>query len=193
MKKLILTTMVAATLVVSLEAKSISGGAGIDSDWDGILNIIDFCPKTPFGVNTDHRGCEITELTKVSKPEVVQETKVVQKDLSAPANLGILFETNSAKIKSSDMSKFKEYSDYLINSNTSKVIIEAHTDSDGTEAYNLQLSKKRAASAKTKLMEMGVISTQIDAIGYGEAKPLVPNTSASNKQQNRRVTARIVK
>lgn len=144
----------------------------LDSDKDGVVDSLDKCPTTSAGVAVDADGCEV---------------------LAVPADLGIVFETNSDKIKNSDITKFDKYAKYLKDIPTAKVIVEAHTDSVGNDKYNLQLSQRRAQSAKNQLISMGVDASRIEAIGYGETKPIVANDTAENKAKNRRVTARIEK
>ncbi len=68
-----------------------------------------------------------------------------------------------------------------------KVEIAGHTDSDGDEQFNLLLSQGRVNSVKRALMKAGIAKERIRAVGYGESKPLLPNTTETNKQKNRRV------
>lgn len=76
----------------------------------------------------------------------------------------------------------------IINSDPSvSVIIEGHTDSDGTREYNQLLSERRANAVRSALISYGVDPRRITAYGYGEDRPIVPNDSAHNKQTNRRV------
>jgi len=142
----------------------------LDSDNDGVVDSLDKCPTTDAGVHVDANGCEV---------------------FTVPVDLGIVFESNSAVIKSSDVSKFEKYATYLKTMPSSKVVIEAHTDSVGKANYNLDLSEKRAQSAKNQLISMGVAADRIEAIGYGETQPLVANDTAENRAHNRRVTAKI--
>jgi len=147
-------------------------GCELDNDKDGVVNSLDKCPTTQAGVSVDAKGCEV---------------------LDVPADLGIVFDTNSDKINDSEVVKFDKYVKYLKNVATSKIILEAHTDSVGDESYNLQLSQRRAQSAKVQLISMGIDAQRITATGYGETKPLLANDSAENMAKNRRVTARIAK
>jgi outer membrane protein OmpA-like peptidoglycan-associated protein len=68
-----------------------------------------------------------------------------------------------------------------------KVEIAGHTDSDGNDKFNQKLSQTRVDTVKNELVSQGINSNKLKAIGYGESKPLVPNTTAENKQKNRRV------
>jgi OOP family OmpA-OmpF porin len=143
-----------------------------DSDGDGVYDDIDKCPNTKLGVKVDMNGCTL---------------------LMKPAPLGIIFDTNSAVIKSNDNRQFSKYVNYLKIDNKAGVVVEGHTDSVGSMKYNQILSQKRANAAKNKLVDMGVEETRIQSIGYGETKPLAPNNTKANRQINRRVKAKIVR
>ena len=173
-----------------------------DDDKDGVINSLDKCPNSPLGATVNEHGCEMDD----DKDGVVNSLdKCLTTDLGAtvdakgcevlvtPVDLGINFDTNSAKINSNEIVKFDKYVTYLNNLPETKIILEAHTDSVGSENYNLALSKKRAASAKKQLVSMGIESDRINSIGYGETKPMVSNDTAENRAKNRRVTARIAK
>ena len=140
-----------------------------DTDNDGIIDSLDKCPTTQLNKIVDKDGCEVV----------------------TPVDLGIVFALNSHKIESSDIVKFEKFAKYLKTIPDAKVLLEAHTDSIGDADYNLQLSNKRANSAKKLLVSMGVDKTKITTVGYGETKPLVANDTAENQAKNRRVTAQI--
>jgi len=73
-----------------------------------------------------------------------------------------------------------------------KVEIAGHTDSDGSAEFNQKLSQARVETVKKELISQGVESKRLTAKGYGESKPLVPNTTDKNKQKNRRVEINII-
>ena len=160
----LMASMPAEEEVVSSEAVM------LDSDNDGVVDSLDKCPTTDAGVTVDANGCEV---------------------LDVPADLGIVFATDSAKIQTNDVRKFEKYANYLEKMPVSKILLEAHTDSIGNAQYNLELSHKRANSVKELLVSMGVDENRITTRGYGETKPLVSNDTAANRAQNRRVTAQI--
>ena len=73
-------------------------------------------------------------------------------------------------------------------------ILEGHTDDSGPEAYNLDLSSRRAIAVREALInEFNVPSTQLTAIGSGSAAPVKPNSSAEGRAYNRRVAVRFVR
>ncbi len=73
-----------------------------------------------------------------------------------------------------------------------RVEIAGHTDSDGNAEFNQRLSQARVDSVKKALVEQGIDAARLKAVGYGESRPLVLNTSAENKQKNRRVEINIL-
>jgi len=101
---------------------------------------------------------------------------------------GILFAVNSAEIKTESYGVLKEIAGILNENKDIKVKIVGHTDSDGEDALNLELSKKRAEAVKNTLAkDFGIDSGRMQADGRGESEPLEPNTTAINKANNRRV------
>lgn len=101
---------------------------------------------------------------------------------------GILFDVASDKIKPESAGVLKEIASVLKENAAVKVKIVGHTDSDGDDAKNLELSKRRAAAVKAALeKEHGIEAGRLQTDGFGETKPVGPNTSKEGKAQNRRV------
>ena len=68
--------------------------------------------------------------------------------------------------------------------------IEGHTDSNASDSYNLKLSQRRVDAVKQILIDkFGIESSRLNAIGYGESRPIATNATAEGRQQNRRVVA----
>lgn len=74
---------------------------------------------------------------------------------------------------------------------TMTALIEAHTDSKGSDEYNQNLSDRRAISVVNELKSFGIEYTRLKAIGYGETQPIATNDTEEGKAKNRRVTALI--
>lgn len=122
----------------------------------------------------------ITEQGEI-KGTIVKTISLTQQDFT--------FATNSAVIPNSGASVLKNIANDLIleeNENI-KVLIEGHTDSTGSDSYNLKLSQKRADAIKDNLISNGVEADRIISKGYGEAKPIQPNKTAEGRAANRRV------
>ena len=101
---------------------------------------------------------------------------------------GILFDVNSDKIKPESYGTLKQIASVLSENADVKVKIIGHTDSDGKDDANLELSKKRAAAVKQALVaEFNIDGGRIQTDGMGETKPVSDNSTAEGKAQNRRV------
>lgn len=101
---------------------------------------------------------------------------------------GILFDVNSDKIRPESYGVLKDIAGTLTENAGVRVRIIGHTDSDGDEAKNLDLSKRRAASVKAALAsEFGIDAGRLETDGKGETQPAAPNTSPEGKANNRRV------
>jgi OmpA-OmpF porin, OOP family len=101
---------------------------------------------------------------------------------------GILFDVNSDKIKPESYGAIKDIANVLKENADVKVTIIGHTDSDGDDAKNLELSKKRAAAVKEFLAkEFGIDAGRMTTDGKGESQPADNNTSPEGKANNRRV------
>ena len=101
---------------------------------------------------------------------------------------GIYFDVNSDKVKPESYGTLKEIAGVLNEVPDVKVKIFGHTDSDGDDAKNMDLSKRRAASVKAELAKsFGVNAERLTTDGMGESKPVAPNDTPVNKALNRRV------
>jgi flagellar motor protein MotB len=101
---------------------------------------------------------------------------------------GILFDVNSDKIKPESYGTLKSVATVLKENADLAVTIVGHTDSDGDDARNLDLSKRRAASVKAMLTsEFGIDAGRMETDGKGESQPADKNDTAAGKANNRRV------
>lgn len=101
---------------------------------------------------------------------------------------GILFDVNSANIKPESYGTLKEMANVLREYTDLKVKIVGHTDGDGKDADNLDLSKRRAASVKAALAkEFSIEESRMETDGKGESEPIDKNDNAAGKANNRRV------
>ncbi len=101
---------------------------------------------------------------------------------------GILFDVNSDKIKPQSYGTLKDIASVLQENPGVRVKIIGHTDSDGKDADNLILSKKRAESVKTSLVkDFGIDESRLETDGKGAGQPVDTNTTTEGKANNRRV------
>lgn len=109
--------------------------------------------------------------------------------LNMPGN--ITFKTASSDLNANFYKVLDSVTLVLKEFDKTLIDVEGHTDSDGADDYNLKLSQDRANSVSSYLQSRGVNNQRIVAIGFGESRPIAPNTTPDGKQQNRRVELKL--
>jgi outer membrane protein OmpA-like peptidoglycan-associated protein len=99
----------------------------------------------------------------------------------------VLFDTGQATLKPGANLALNRLSTYLSNNPDTKIIVEGHTDSVGSDEYNEALSERRARAVATELESRGISADQIQTLGRGKAYPVASNSTPEGRQQNRRV------
>jgi OmpA-OmpF porin, OOP family len=100
----------------------------------------------------------------------------------------VVFETGNDRLSPVSDPVLEVVLDYMSNKTEVTLLrIEGHTDSDGTPASNQTLSERRALSVARWLTAAGIDCHRLLPVGFGQDRPVVPNTTADNKAQNRRV------
>jgi outer membrane protein OmpA-like peptidoglycan-associated protein len=123
----------------------------------------------------------------LEQPLVINlELQPISKNATAVLN-NIFFDYNKAELTEKSFSELNEIVKFLKENPTVKVEISGHTDNVGNEAYNKQLSLKRAQSVVDYLVAHGVETSRLSQKGYGSQKPIKPNDTEANKQANRRI------
>ncbi len=153
-----------------------------DSDGDGVSDQFDKCPGTPAGTVVDGSGCAIVF------PKI--DTSLFMRKGAAPAAAAysnIQFEFDSSVLRTSAYPVLDATSADLRTSGAS-VEIGGYASSEGTAAHNLQLSKDRANSVKTYLVNSGVAASKLRVKGYGETNPIADNSTEEGRVLNRRVS-----
>ncbi len=104
------------------------------------------------------------------------------------------FTNNSAEILPDSTAILEEIADVLkTHAEIKGIEVQGHTDNQGEASYNLKLSESRAQAVVDSLVRMGVDPLRLEAKGYGDTKPLMPNSNEANKSKNRRVQLMIKK
>ncbi len=104
-----------------------------------------------------------------------------------------VFGSASAEIKQTAVDNFDKVIEFIDGYPNRNIRIEGHTDSSGSESFNLNLSQQRAEAVKALLGEYGVDTARIEAVGMGESMPVADNNTAAGKAKNRRVDIIILK
>jgi len=132
----------------------------------------------------------IKVLEKKAGVDVWETITVPEERTGGFVNLKIQFDVNSYTIRPGSLAILNELGKALSGPDLQhlSIYINGHTDSDGKEKYNLRLSLNRAYTVKKYLIDYHAISPErLKVVGYGESMSIKPNTSARNKQLNRRV------
>jgi outer membrane protein OmpA-like peptidoglycan-associated protein len=150
-----------------------------DNDLDGILDPVDQCPFDPETKNgyLDEDGCPDTGPSRV----IVQKEKIVITER-------VFFEYNRAVIQQISFELLTEVAG-VINDHPriTRIQVEGHTDSDGSDTYNQKLSAARAQAVVDFLIGAGVDTGRLVSKGFGESLPIDTNNTADGKAKNRRV------
>ncbi len=134
-----------------------------DGDNDGVCDIDDKCPGTPAGTQVDRVGCPLSQTLK------------------------LLFDFDSAELRPESLTELERLVRFMNDVPFATALIEGHTDSVGTDEYNLALSDRRAKSVFDYLTSRGVDPARVKSVGKGESAPIADNTTAEGRQLNRRV------
>ena len=103
----------------------------------------------------------------------------------------VTFDTNSTVVKPGLYTEIDRIADVLIRYPQTLIRVEGHTDSVGTEDYNMDLSFRRADSVRDLLVDRGVATSRIQTVGFGETMPVATNATEAGRQLNRRVEIKI--
>lgn len=132
--------------------------------------------------------------TPAAKKKKVLDIKLIPYKLGAMIPLkDITFAAKSATLNANSYAELDRVAKLLKDHPTSRILIEAHTDSDGTTRSNLRLSQQRAQNVRTYLIQHGISSNRLETKGVGSAKPIAPNDTQANKARNRRFDIIVLK
>ncbi|MET0069504.1 MAG: OmpA family protein [Candidatus Thiodiazotropha sp.] len=99
----------------------------------------------------------------------------------------VLFSTGKTDLLPGAKSTIEKLASFLAEYPDKTVLVEGHTDNVGTDAFNQDLSERRAISVKNALMQAGVDGSRIDTMGLGESQPITDNSTSAGRLKNRRV------
>ncbi|MBW1971054.1 MAG: OmpA family protein [Deltaproteobacteria bacterium] len=140
----------------------------MDSDGDGVIDNKDKCPNTPMGATVDARGCWTYAAV-------------------------VLFDFDSAEIKSEAHPMLDEAVVILKKTPKIKVEVDGHTDNIGPAEYNMMLSERRANAIMKYFVDNGVEAERLTVKGFGLTKPAAGNDTKEGRAKNRRVELTPVK
>lgn len=168
-----------------------------DEDLDGIINAADECAGTQRGILVDSKGCAYdsdNDGVPDHKDICVNTPSTLQVDFQGCRlndTLALVFKTDSDEILPVSDEIIQEFAKFLIDNKGYHAEIIGHTDSVNTEAYNMELSQRRAMSTKKALVKKGIEASRLTTSGKGEIDPIASNILKEGRQKNRRIEVRI--
>ena len=171
-----------------------------DSDGDGVADKLDKCPGTEAGVKVDGSGCPLDvdadgiPDSKDACPTVkgtAQYNGCPPPSEMMPMGSAIQFEFDSSVLRTDAYPMLDKLSSDLKSNSSARIQLDGHASSEGTTEYNMTLSRDRANSVKTYLVNSGVAASRISTTAFGESRPVASNATEEGRMQNRRVEFRM--
>ena len=103
----------------------------------------------------------------------------------------VTFDTNSTEVRRGLYTEINRVAGVLNQYPDTLIRVEGHTDSKGSDEYNINLSKRRADAVKTLLGQRGVADSRMEVVGFGKTMPVATNDTEAGRQMNRRVEIKI--
>jgi outer membrane protein OmpA-like peptidoglycan-associated protein len=143
-----------------------------------------------YGIGTmmDNQEKEMREALAKSEAAAVKREGNL---LSVTFKGDVTFATNSTEVRPELYTEINRVAGVLNQYPDTFIRVEGHTDNKGSDEYNLDLSKRRAAAVKTLLVMRGVADSRIEVVGFGKTMPVATNNTEAGRQINRRVEIRI--
>jgi OOP family OmpA-OmpF porin len=156
-----------------------------DSDGDGVADQFDKCPNTPAGTVVDGSGCPIN-FPKIDTSLFVKKSDLYPSE-STKAYSNIQFEFDSSVLRTSSYPALDNTSADLRSNSSKRIELDGYASSEGTAAHNMRLSRDRANSVKTYLVNSGVDAKRLKVKAFGETHPIADNSTEQGRVLNRRV------
>jgi outer membrane protein OmpA-like peptidoglycan-associated protein len=138
-------------------------------------------------------GADSQKVAQVEEVVVEQEEVVVAEPAEAVrVELDVKFDFDKAQVKQESYGDIKALADFMKQYPSTSTVVEGHTDSVGSDTYNQGLSERRAKAVRDVLVnQYGVEGNRVNAVGYGESRPVADNATAEGRAINRRVEAEV--
>jgi len=167
--------------VIGGNTKSTLVGAGIGAALGGVAGY-------SIGQYMDRQEAALQQQFAASDAANIQRNADV---LAVTFKSDVLFDVNSATLKPGAYQEINRVAQVLVQYPQTNIQIAGHTDSTGSEAYNQELSERRAMSVRNALVNQGVDPARLRTLGFGEGQPIADNTTEAGRQLNRRVVITI--
>ncbi len=168
----------------------------LDSDGDGVMDDVDACPNTEYGVDVDSSGCPVGAGMDSDNDGVADNVDqcpqtivgaLVDETGCGYQLTGAHFKFDSAELNLDADTILNEVAERMEENPGFSLTVGGHTDSVGDENYNVDLSERRAQAVVDYLTARGVDASRLNPVGFGSSMPVASNDTAEGRAENRRV------
>lgn len=165
--------------------------AGVEAQYNIDQGDTEWAPSVGIGMNFG--GGSKPAPVVVAAVEPTPEPVAVEEPMElVRVELDVKFDFDKANVKEESYGDIKNLADFMKQYPQTTTVVEGHTDSKGSDAYNQNLSERRAGAVRDVLVnQYGVDAARVNAAGYGETRPVADNATDAGRAVNRRVEAEV--
>jgi len=190
----------AASLVYETLPDGAIAGNGVSSEMDGSFKIVlPYDKNYSIHANADKffaqsENLNLDSMVKAGYKEIHKDLYLVPIEIGQVVRLNnVFFDFDKATLRPESFVELDRVVELLKENPKIEIELSAHTDSYGSDDYNMKLSDNRAKSCREYILSKGIKESRIISKGYGETMPVAPNDTDENRQLNRRVEFKILK
>jgi len=143
------------------------------------------------GINFGAKSAPVAEPAPAPAPVVAPAPAPAPEMQSVRVELDVLFDFDKDTIRPEYRQDIQSLAEFMKTYPSVTTTVEGHTDSVGSDAYNQNLSERRANAVREALISEGVDGSRVSSVGYGEARPIADNSTDEGRSMNRRVEAEV--
>lgn len=168
--------------------------AGVEAQYNIDQGDTEWAPSVGIGMNFGGGSKPAAAPVAVAAVEPTPEPVVAAEEPVelVRVELDVKFDFDKAQVKPESYGDIKNLADFMNQYPQTTTVVEGHTDSKGSDAYNQKLSERRASAVRDVLVnQYGVDASRVNAAGYGESRPVADNATDAGRAVNRRVEAEV--
>ncbi|WP_137817150.1 OmpA family protein [Pseudomonas sp. 2FG] len=167
--------------------------AGVEAQYNIDQGDTEWAPSVGIGMNFGGGSKPAAEVVEAAPAPVAEPVAAAEEPMElVRVELDVKFDFDKSKVKEESYGDIKNLADFMNQYPATATTVEGHTDSVGTDAYNQKLSERRASAVRDVLVnQYGVGGERVNAVGYGESKPVADNATDAGRAVNRRVEAEV--
>ncbi|WP_422909611.1 OmpA family protein [Pseudomonas sp. MAC6] len=166
--------------------------AGVEAQYNIDQGDTEWAPSVGIGMNFGG-GSKPAPVVAPAPEPIPEPVAAVEEPLElVRVELDVKFDFDKAQVKPESYGDIKNLADFMKQYPQTTTVVEGHTDSKGSDAYNQKLSERRASAVRDVLVnQYGVEASRVNAAGYGESRPVADNATDAGRAVNRRVEAEV--